>query len=371
MDVLMEKLYGKIGGFLKGVCHPNGDYEKLKNAGLYWVRRDIPFPYEPDGSPNRNYINYKAECERYAENGINHITVTPYPTEFLRRGIDVTTEEGLKKAAEVCAFIANDFKDIKTCWQITNEMHIRHFRAPLNAEQAKNFIIACMKGFNSGDPNAAVGHNSVDREWMEYCKEIDRECDCDFTGVDHYDGTWSDGGPDTYVPWLDEIYENIQKPIILMEFGFASKGGLVLDKDAELNAFAQERGYNTFAEAIHDLDAFIAKFPDRVRRRIQLCAPEDRLGSMYLAMPHVLKKWASNCDVAHTEEGQAEFYDRLLPQLLNHPHLAGAVLYCFSDAEDCFYCDEPDCPCETAWGLLHIDGSEKPSYYAVKRAFNP
>lgn len=308
-------------------------------------------------------------CRNYAENGIGCVIVTPYPRVFLEHGTDVTTEEGLKRAGDVCAFIAEDYKDIKSCWQITNEMHIRHFRAPLNAEQAKNFIIACAKGFKRGNPNFAVGHNSVDEEWLEYCKEIDGECDCDYTGVDLYDGSWSDGGPDTYVPWLEKVYKTVGKPVILMEFGFASKGGLVTDKNSELDAYAQKVGFADFADAVANTDAFIETFCPDIRDRLRLCTPEDRYGGILLAMPHALKKWSSNCPIPHDEEGQAKFYEELLPKLLNCPFLGGAVLYCLKDSDECFYCGQTDCPCETAWGLIHVDNGKKPAYYAVQKVF--
>ncbi len=370
MSEILDKLYEKTGGFIKGICHPNDNYDLLKDAGLRWVRRDVPYPFEADGSISKSYTDYKARCQAFEDNGIHCINVTPYPSEFLHHGVDVTTAEGLAKAGEVCEFIARDYIGMRTCWQITNEMHIRHFRAPLNDVQAKNFIIACMKGFKRGNPNAPVGHNSIDREWMDFCVEIDRECDCDFTGVDLYDGTWSNGGPDTFIPWVEEIYAHIRKPIIFMEFGFSSTGGIIEDPKVEMDSYAQSVGFKDFEDAIANMDAFIETFPERIKRRILLCVPEDRLGCIMASMLHVAKKWYTDCKIPHSEEGQAEFYAQLLPKLLEHPYVGGAVIYCLKDSTRCFYCGEPDCPCETAWGLIRIDESLKPAYHTVKELFN-
>ncbi|MBE6892126.1 MAG: hypothetical protein E7481_08910 [Ruminococcaceae bacterium] len=370
MNELLDKLYKKTGGFIKGICHPNDNYDVLKDAGLRWVRRDIPYPFDKEGNISDEYISYKERCIKFAENGINCINVTPYPSAFLRRGIDVTTEEGLMKAGEVCAFIAKDYKEMKSCWQITNEMHVRHFRSPLNEIQAKDFIIACMKGFKKGDPDAVVGHNSIDRVWMDHCVEIDRECDCDFTGVDLYDGTWSNGGPDTFIPWVEEIYSHIKKPIIFMEFGFNSNGGVIEDVQAEADSLAQNVGFKNFEDAMANMDAFIDTFPEPIKRRILHCVPEDRPGCVMQSMLHIAKKWYTDCKIPHTEEGQAEFYRQLLPKLLNHSYVGGAVIYCLKDSIHCFFCDQPDCPCETTWGILHNDETPKPAYDVIKQIFN-
>ncbi len=84
-------------------------------------------------------------------------------------------------------------------------------------------------------------------------------------------------------------------------------------------------------------------------------------------MPHVMKTWPAPAPLPHSEEGQEEFYRRLLPLLTKNPRLGGAVIYCMQDSESCFFCGEPDCPCEIAWGLLRTDGTPKPAYHAVRK----
>ena len=40
----------KAGGFIKGVCHADPDYELIKEAGIEWTRKDIPFLYDSEGN---------------------------------------------------------------------------------------------------------------------------------------------------------------------------------------------------------------------------------------------------------------------------------------------------------------------------------
>lgn len=370
MNNILDNLYAKTGGFIKGICHPNENYDLIKDAGFGWVRFDVPYPFDKEGNLTEDYLEHKEMCVNFYKNGINCINITPYPTAFIRNGIDVSTPEGLEKAGDVCAYIANDYKSMKTCWQITNEMHIRHFRAPLNEIQAKDFLIACMKGFKRGNPEAIIGHNSVDKVWLDHCVEIDRECNCDYIGVDLYDGTWSNGGPDTYIPFIENIYSYVKKPIIFMEFGFNSTGGIIKDIKEEVDAYAKSVGFKDFADGLANMDAFIETFPETIKNRILLCAPEDRQGCIEVSMLHISKKWPTDCKIPHTEEGQAEFYRQLLPKLLDHPYIGGAVIYCLKDARRCFYCGQSDCPCETTWGILRLDETPKPAYETIKEIYN-
>lgn len=366
----LQALYKKTGGFIKGICQPNDNIALLKEAGIEWVRRDVPFPFDTDGKLSQHYLDFKKSSRMFDANGISNICITPYPFMFIQAGIDVTTREGLAQVTEICAFLAEDFKDIKICWQATNEMHIQGFRAPLNVIQAKDFLVASIKGIKQGNPSAAVGHNSLNDEWLSLCMQIEEETGgCDYIGLDLYDGTWSSGGPDTYCEKIDHYYSILQKPIILMEFGFASKGDMMEDPEAEAVACLKTLGFDSIENAISDLGSLIDKLPERIADRVKACAPEDRLNCVMSSMPHILKKWPVKNDIPHTEEGQAAFFAQLLPLLMENKHLGGAVIFCMSDSTHCFYCGESDCPCETGWGLIRNDGSKKPAYDVVKKVF--
>ena len=52
VDIAQEK----VGGFMKGVCHADPQYDLLREAGIEWFRDDIPFPYNKDGSLSQSYL---------------------------------------------------------------------------------------------------------------------------------------------------------------------------------------------------------------------------------------------------------------------------------------------------------------------------
>ena len=47
----------------------------------------------------------------------------------------------------------------------------------------------------------------------------------------------------------------------------------------------------------------------------------------------------------------------------------GAIVYSYSDSDACYICGQSDCPVETGWGLVDLDGNPKPAYHAVKEGF--
>lgn len=366
-----EKLFMKTDGFIKGICHPKGETTRLTDAGIGWIRTDAPYPLDETGDFSESHREYLATLRHYAENGLRSIVVSPYPDQFIARGIDPRTPEGQQEVRAVCAKMARDYAPYRVCWQATNEMHIVHFRSPLTAEESKEFLIATLQGLREGDPHAIIGHNSVSHtgDWNELCREIDRRTDCDYLGFDLYNGTWSNGGPETYLTHIDELHALVNKPIILMEFGFSSSGGNVSADQHEITDYIAKLGYQSLDELFASPDRLIEHLPISLKTMVLSCAPEDKEIALRNCFPHLLKCWCAEEVFPHTEEGQALFYRTLLPQLLTHPYLAGAVIYCWRDSTDCFSCGAPDCPCETAWGLSRLDGTTKLAYDAVRALF--
>jgi len=362
-------LFQKTGGFIRGICHPKGRADLLLQMGLRWVRLDLPFPYGDNGSVTEAYRDFKASCRAYAQQGLSSIVVTPYPKAFIHHGIDVTTAYGLAEVSRICAWVAADFSAFKICWQATNEMHIPHFRAPLTAVQAKDFVIASITGLRRGNSSAAIGHNSVHYGWEALCHEIQRQAPGDYIGLDCYDGTWSEGGVDTYLEKIDLVYETLRMPVILMEFGFASQGGNRGISPQEANAYFESNGLASLEHALRSPALLKNVVPAKLGALFDAVAPVDLQECVLSCIQHLLKRWPYPGDIPHTETGQADFYARLLPKLLNHHAVGGAVIYCWQDSETCFLCGEADCPCETAWGLTRKDGRLKPAAAAVKQAF--
>ena len=85
-DKNVKTLIENNGGVIYGVNHPNEQYDMLKDAGLGWVRFDIPYLYNAAGELSRSYIDFKARCRGYAENGMQVLAVTPYPKDYVNFG---------------------------------------------------------------------------------------------------------------------------------------------------------------------------------------------------------------------------------------------------------------------------------------------
>ena len=365
-------LQKRLGGFLKGICHPDENYTLLKDAGFGWVRRDVPFPVDADGAVLQQHRDFLAQTKAYAENGLRSQLISPYPFKFLERGIDPRTPEGLKRVEELSAFLAREYRPYAPCWQATNEQFNPHFRAPLTAEESRDFIIATLRGLRAGDPDAVIGHNSVQEAglWDDFVRQIDAACDCDYTGLDLYNGSWSGGGPETYVEKIREVYDLCGKPVILMEFGFASAGRNASPDFHEAYDYIREKGFRDLEDVFARSEEYIETLPgEPLKQLARSCAPQDVPQQLYNSFPHVMKMWFAPQVFPHTEDGQAQFYEELLPLLLDCPQLAGAVIYCWRDAPYCGFCGAADCPCETAWGLLKTDGTVKKAYETVRHFF--
>ncbi|MBE6884500.1 MAG: hypothetical protein E7487_07830 [Ruminococcaceae bacterium] len=372
MNTVCDDIYRKTGGFLKGICHPDENYTMITDAGISWIRRDVPFPFKATGTINKEYLRFLRETKKYTDQGLRSVLISPYPSAFLEHGIDPRTPEGLKTVEAVCEFMARGYSQHGVCWQATNELFVVHFRMPLNEEESKNFLIASLKGLRRGDPDAVIGHNSVDPNgsWDAHCVEIDAVCDCDYIGFDCYNGTWFSGGTDTYIDRINELYALVKKPVILQEFGFASLGTNAHADFREAYEYFANLGFKSQQDVADRMDEFIELLPPALKYTALNCCEEDRYPAIISMMPHLLKMWFAEEVFPHTEEGQAAFYNELLPKLLANPYLAGAFLYCWTDSPSCFTCGASDCPCETAWGITRLDGTPKKAYDVIKNIFN-
>ncbi|MCL2106505.1 MAG: hypothetical protein FWH26_05550 [Oscillospiraceae bacterium] len=368
-EVTLAKV--KAGGFIKGVCHGNDNTEQMKGAGLGWNRSDIPFPFDENGGVRQEYKNYKERTLRLLQGGIKTMAVTPYPREYLKYGIDPRTDtEGIRSVAE---FLITDLRDIVGALQITNELGVPRFSAPMeSAQECVRFIGLTMQamaplkgnvlvGYNSAGPQ--VDHHLLMKPWLPYC---------DYVGLDMYVGTFIE-----FANWmflydliLDFIWSFTGKPVILCEFGYMSEGAA---KTPEEKRVVLERyGVSSEAEARENIEAFVDALPAKMRDRVKNEASDyanyifntDFRNHLYAELPEkvVIKGYP------HTPEGQAGFYTDIFARFEKKTFLVGAFIYCYSDSAECYYCGQSDCPVETRWGLVYMDGTEKSSYYAVKEA---
>lgn len=360
----------KLGFFIKGACHPGARRDLMQQAGMNFTREDTPYPFGPDGRLTQRYIDYKELCVDLMKYGIYMMGITPYPRTFVQNGIDPSTEEGLKQVEEVCEFMARDLADYVKGWQITNEMNVFHFRDPLTLPEAHAFILAGLRGVRRGNPGALNGYNTAGTspDALGIVEALRPYQDLmDYIGVDSYCGTWSDGEIEDIIAEIDRVHELTGLPVIVQEFGFASKGEIFTEDEAL--AYLRSCGYESREAVIADPTQFLNMIPYRssvtARTKYEHEWGQNALGQL----PHILKKWPGGSKVyRHTPEGQAAFYEKILPLILEHPQVIGALVYCWCDTL-CCPCGDPECCCETAWGLTTKQEEPKPAYYAVKKAF--
>jgi len=368
----------KLGGFVKGTCHPSEDYAQFKGAGLEWNRADIPVPFDREGNLRQDYIDWKDKMRRYKENGIRIFAVTPYPYQFLEYGVDCRTPEGEARVCEVARFLAKDLQGIAEGFQITNEMGIPHFTNPLTLREAARFIGVQLEAMQPLKGDMLLGYNSAGpqgdlhalmRPWLPYC---------DYVGIDLYIGCFAPIGNtvSTLEMMLRYLWSMTGKPILLCEFGYISGGAPKTPE--EKRATLQRYGVSSEQElrekidlVLENMEKITPTFAAHLKNnasgpaaRADFLLQIDMKQHLYREMPKGVV--AKGCP--HTPEGQASFYRMVLPRLAKLPFLLGAFVYCWQDGERCYICGQNDCPMETRWGLVDLQGKEKPSYYAVRDA---
>ncbi|MDR1928205.1 MAG: hypothetical protein LBQ33_06165 [Oscillospiraceae bacterium] len=368
-----EQVRRRAGGFIKGVCHPEERFDELKGCGMEWVRYDIPFPFEADGSIRQSYVEFKKTLAGYVERGFRFLGVTPFPRDYIQFGVDPRKPENEARVREIAVFLINDLRGLIHAVQVTNEMGVPRFTLPLTMEEAARFIgihLAAMYphrgdillGYNSAGPQADL-HQKM-KPWLQYC---------DYVGIDIYIGCFVSLGNwiQMYDLLLRYLWSFTGKPILLCEFGYISGGA---PKTAEeKRAVLQRYGVNSEAEARADIKNFVERLNPDMKNQVKDNASGDWgdflfqldfCNHFYSEMPKgtVIRKYP------HTPEGQADFYRDIFPRLAKLPFVVGAVVYCFSDSDKCYVCGQPDCPTETRWGLLTTGREKKPSYYAVRDA---
>lgn len=364
-------------GFLCGVCHPNETFDLLKESGIEWVRFDVPFPLTPEGEEKPGYTAFKERCRSYAVRGFSVMAVTPFPSAFLANGIDPRTPEGEERVRQTADFLVKDLQGLVGGFQISNEMGLPKFTLPLTLDEAARFIGIQAKvmypqrgslliGYNSGGPEAKL--HALMRPYHRYC---------DYVGIDIYLGCFAG------LPGLMGIFEALLrylwaltgKPVILQEFGYI--GGGSPKTKAQRRELLRGYGIEKEKDARPIIEEFVERLPKTLQyfirhdggndpsRYFDLLFHSDYRQHFYREMPRLTQIPG----YPHTPEGQAKFYDDLIGRLYRLPFVAGAMVYCWSDAEVCGYCGQADCPVETRWGLVDCENRPKPSFYAVKRQF--
>lgn len=317
---------------LLGVCHPRNRLDLISAMGLGWVRSDVPFPWAGHGGDIcPTYVAFRQNALRWRAAGLQVMGITPYPRGW---NLTDTGEPGSAAFAatyrRACAFLARDLDGIVGAWQVANEMNLDMFRQPLSEDQAVAFLRAGATGLKEGQPDALVGVNMAGfgpgALRMYEALYGGNAVLLDYVGSDGYFGSWDGGGPDNWSAEIDQLSELTARPVIIQEFGYASRGALQTSKE-------RSAGVNA----------------------------------------HTVKRWAHAWAPAgqspeHTAEVQAAYARRCLEIFAGDPRVKGIFWYCWSDHERCWNCKAADCPCETAWGLVTVDEEPKPAYHAYREA---
>ncbi|MBP9989065.1 MAG: hypothetical protein KBT46_06155, partial [Ruminococcus sp.] len=370
----------KTGGIVKGVCHPNENYDQIKGANIEWVRFDLTsMPYDSLGRPTRGYLEYKERAKGYADRGFKVMCITPYPEKYINAGYDPRTPEGKEKIKEIAKFYASDLQGIVSAFQITNEMGVEHFTVPLTLAEAAEFTGIQLEAMQETKGNIVLGFNLASTTMFNFCKEMKPYLQyCDYVGIDIYLGCFENVFKILYVYdlLLRFAWNYTGKPIMLNEFGYMGYGDV--KTDAQKKEILQSYGYNSEEEAKADIRNFITKLPTSFQNYLKTLdaydddkALGDRIFDTEIAN-HIYKEIQGGYQLLnyrHTPEDQARCLKDSIKRFENLDFVCGAFVYCYSDSSSCYICGQPDCPVETGWGLVDGNGNPKPSYYAVQEAF--
>ena len=369
----------KIGGFMKGVCHLDPDYDLIKEANVEWFRDDIPFPFLADGSISPYYESWKREAQEYVDNGIRIFGVTPYPDDYIEYGLDPRDPASREGIQEIAKFYINDLKGIVGAFQVTNEMGIDRFTLPLTLEEAAEFIGMQLEAMYPIRGDVLIGYNLGGLSLLQLTPLMgDYHQYCDYVGVDMYLGCFENvlKNPDQLVTLLSFVRKNTGKPIILCEFGYIGYGEPKTEE--EKKAILQQYGFDSEEEARANIWEFVNNLPDDLTEEItrdysdrtpeevgDLIFDGEYANHIYCELPEGYGLYGYE----HTPEGQAELYEYIIEKVRNLDYVIGMCLYCWGDSDSCYVCGQAECPVETGWGLVDGKGNPKPAYYAVQEAF--
>ena len=339
--------------------------ELMKNAGIMLTRTIFPFPFSDETMTTVTADYAQAlECVRlYRENGIETMAAIPtaeqstvddkglvsYVRKYPQWMGDYNGDfyyEVLEKMAER---IAQDLGESVQYWQIGNENDMDAFKGSLTHEQNVRYLRSLARGVKKVNPNAVcginlagvpgIGERKPEGENLSgvhpYAEELinalyhDGSGLFDYIGLDGYFGTWADGGPESWIPYIDRAYEVAGKPVMINEWGYST-----LQRGKPRPVEDQNRRFNSD----------VCRYKDW-----------DKNGTV---------KWQGK---DHSEETQAEYITECLKIFRDHPHCIGNLFFQWQDMATCWQCGDDDCPAETAWGCIDKNGRPKPGYYALQK----
>jgi len=333
--------------FIVGVsAFSNANPDLMKAAGIGWIRVDFPFPFVDHigGTLSPEYIEARETARTWASKGVSLVGVTPLPgigkfqpdpagqmrmqwTDFFPAWMGAPGADNYYRAyGEVCSFLAHDMCGMVQAWQIANELDIPQFAGPLNLRQASELVVYGALGLKMADCELLVGTNSAGSPMSYYLfgrLYADRRVNLDYCGVDQYYGSWQAGGPDLWAARIAELFAITETRILVNEWGFSSAG--------EVMSAEEQRAFLSGTAACQ------------------------------------FRKWGHTWGAGHTRPNQAEYVRQAFDSFIAHKEkLIGLSFYRWEDQETCWQCGSPECPIETAWGLVDVANQPKPAYEAFR-----
>lgn len=369
--------FRKKTGFIKGVTSATENYEQIKGAGIEWIREGMPSPFKADGSVNEHYSQFKEKCRRYKENGIKVMGITPLPNEYFQHGLDMRQPGGEEKLREVSRFLINDLKGLVDGLQIANELGMPRFMIPYNMKECIRFLGIQLEEMFPLRDNIILGYNSAGPQVDLHLGMKPYHRFCDYVGFDMYLGCFFSlpGFAWLFDVMVRYLWAFTGKPVLMQEFGYIGGGKPKTKKEKQ--EILRSYGFENEKEAKKDIMKFVDSLPTHFREHVKFVCGDDKKvttdfmfsGDMTNHLYKELPRITVIPGMPHTPDGQAKFFRNVIKRLYDLPFICGTIIYCYTDFEYCGYCGQTDCPTETLWGLVDRKGNPKPSYYAVKEAF--
>ena len=337
----------------------------MKKANIRYIRMPLSFPFADNGMATLRgeYMRQLDFIRRLNDAGFETLAATDCANSYRFNPKSGKVEcmrhipdwaggfdqdmfyECMKKSM---AYIANETKGLVNWWQVANEPDIKTFYGMFTHDQNERFLRACAAGLKEGNPDAKVGINlagdglifsvgdqgeSSDAYGPKLLAELyEGDGLFDYLGIDGYFGSWANGDPADWIPYIDKVHEITGAPVIIVEWGYST-----LQRGKPRTAEDRNRFFNTAVCLEKDWDA----------------------GSG--------KKWLG---LDHSEELQADYIKQCAKIFAEHEAVIGNLFFRWEDTPTCWQCGAPDCPAEVAWGCIRTDGTPKPGYYALVEAYN-
>jgi hypothetical protein len=325
-------------------AYANADRTLIHEAGIRWIRMDFPFPFSDRlyGRVSEGYREARVLAERWAGAGFDVMGITPGAGEgeYQRDASGIIREvwqryvpewcgplgspQYLRYYRAACAWMAQDLRGLVSAWQIGNELDIPQFAGPLTLRQACELIRHVAEDLKTVDPSLLVGFNTAGPtggDTFLYGRLFaEGSFPLDYCGTDGYFGTWHPGGPDTWAQRISFLSESTGAPVLINEWGFSSAGEVMSPKEPGSDAVECQ-----------------------------------------------LRKWRYGWGSGHNSHGQGEFVRAAFEAFVSQrSKLLGVFFYRWEDEDRCAVCHSPDCPIESAWGLVDAHGKPKPAHFAFQ-----